>query len=180
MHVKRLLQKIGWYREPANYTYLPDENHIELLNFWTSQPREEIWLYQFILQHIGSRLSKDNGVLLSSVFGPRNAIKESRSRIKVFFTGENVRRFHEYRDHCLNDVDISLGFDDINIPNTSVFPFGYFIFSVLRRHSRKSKMYWITSRSPLHRNAASVRWYQAMIKTAFGRDSSTHWAASNR
>ncbi|GGC32253.1 hypothetical protein GCM10011386_25480 [Parapedobacter defluvii] len=128
MHVKRLLQKIGWYREPANYTYLPDENHIELLNFWTSQPREEIWLYQFILQHVGSRLSKDNGVLLSSVFGPRNAIKESRSRIKVFYTGENVRRFHEYRDHCLNDVDISLGFDDINHPKYVRFPIWIFYF----------------------------------------------------
>lgn len=111
MHFKRFFQKIGWYREPSDYSYLPDSNHIELLNMWTSQARDEIWLYQFILQHFEGVLSESRTLLLSSVFGPRRAINASKSHVKVFYSGENVRRFHEYRDHCLPDVDLALGFD---------------------------------------------------------------------
>ncbi|MBK1438649.1 hypothetical protein JHJ32_01490 [Parapedobacter sp. ISTM3] len=128
MHIKRFFQKLGWYRQPAFYQYQPDENHIELLNFWTSQKRDEIWLYQFVRQHFSQYLTTERTLLLSSVFGPRKLITDSHSSIKVFYTGENVRRFHEYRDHCLPDVDLSLGFDDIRHPNYIRFPIWIFYF----------------------------------------------------
>ncbi|WP_353197438.1 hypothetical protein [Parapedobacter defluvii] len=120
MHIRRFFQKLGLYRQQAFYQYRPDENHIKLLNFWTSQKHDEIWLYQFVRHHFSPYLSAEKTLLLSSVFGPRKAITNSKSHIKIFYTGENVRRFHEYRDHCLSDVDLSLGFDEIRHP---IYPF---------------------------------------------------------
>lgn len=39
-----------------------------------------------------------------------------------------MRRFHEYRDHCLSDVDLSLGFDEIRHPKYIRFPIWIFYF----------------------------------------------------
>ncbi|SEK35765.1 hypothetical protein [Parapedobacter koreensis] len=104
MHIKRFFQKLGLYRQPAFYRYQPDENHIELLNFWTSQKRDEIWLYQFIRQHFSHYLSAERTLLLSSVFGPRKAINASRSSIKIFYRGENRPTAAEYIAHRIDSL----------------------------------------------------------------------------
>ncbi|WP_169719429.1 glycosyltransferase family 10 domain-containing protein [Olivibacter sitiensis] len=118
------------------YTYAPDDLHIEVLNFWKSQRKEDVWLYQFVVHHCADYLTKSNSLLLSSVFGPRRAIDKSKSKVKLFYTGENVRRFHEYRDYCLSSVDISLGFDYIDATNYLRFPIWLFYFFAVDFHQR--------------------------------------------
>ncbi|PSL46436.1 glycosyl transferase family 10 (putative fucosyltransferase) [Chitinophaga niastensis] len=113
---------MGLYRESVDYAYHPDDNHIEALNFWTSQKPKELWLYQFIVHHFSSLLDKNNSLLISSVFGPKKAIKLSESRVKLFYTGENLRRFPKYKDHCKGIVDIAVGFDYVNEEYYQRFP----------------------------------------------------------
>jgi hypothetical protein len=111
MSLKSLLARIGLMKEPAAYSYNPDDNYIEALNFWMAQTPKELWFYQFMMHHFSELLSKDNSLLLSSVFGPKKHIALSKSKIKLFYTGENVERFPEYIDQCKDIVDIAVGFD---------------------------------------------------------------------
>ena len=57
------------------------------------------------------------------VFGPvgkRYFLENSKAKIKIFYTGECVSQkaiakdWSEYSDNCINDVDLSLGFDRID------------------------------------------------------------------
>lgn len=120
--LKSLLQKIGLSKPPVDYTYTPDENHIEILNFWTLQQNKELWFYQYLLHHFSKQLGPQNSLLLSSVFGPKNRIGASKSRIKLFYTGENVVNFPEYTDHCKRLVDLALGFDHLVSEDYQRFP----------------------------------------------------------
>jgi len=61
-------------------------------------------------------------MLISSVFGPKKAIKLSESKVKMFYTGENVMRFPEYRDQCHDLVDVMVGFDHIDDDCYQRFP----------------------------------------------------------
>lgn len=108
------------------YEYLPLESRIEVVNFWPSQTSCELWLYQFFLARLADVILADNPLLLASVFGPRSYIEKSPSKIKVFFTGENVERFPKYKDHCLEITDLSLGFEYLPHPNYSRFPLWLF------------------------------------------------------
>lgn len=60
--------------------------------------------------------------MLASVFGPREHIRQSRATVKIFFSGENTRRFKAYKDHCLKDVDLSLGMEYIDHEKFIRFP----------------------------------------------------------
>ena len=128
MHFKRFFQKIGLYRERACYHYQLDENKVEVLNFWTSQRPQDFWIYQFMLEDYLKRLPDNESVLLASVFGPREAIRMSKSKVKIFYTGENLSRFHEYKDHCIRDVDLAIGFGDLPCANYVRFPIWLFYF----------------------------------------------------
>ena len=57
------------------------------------------------------------------IFGPvhkRISLEKSKAKIKIFFTGECVsekafdKSWSEYSDNCVNDVDLSLGFDRLD------------------------------------------------------------------
>ena len=57
------------------------------------------------------------------VFGPvgkRYFLEHSKAKIKIFYTGECVSKntinkvWNQYSDNCINDVDLSLGFDRID------------------------------------------------------------------
>jgi hypothetical protein len=122
MKLKSLLRKIGWPEPAIDYTYLPDKNHIEILNGWTTEA-EKLWYYQYINHHFAKNLSQQNSLLISSVFGPKQAIKLSKSHIKLFHTGENVDRYREYKDHCRNIADIAIGFDYKDEASYQRFPY---------------------------------------------------------
>lgn len=61
-----------------------------------------------------------------SVFGERENIKKSRSKVKIFFTGEDTsQNFTNYSDNCVNDVDLSIGFaseESVNAKNYIRYP----------------------------------------------------------
>jgi len=59
-----------------------------------------------------------------SVFGNKKNIIKSKAKYKIFFTGENVndKKYISYRGNCINDVDLSLGFDYCNADNYLRFP----------------------------------------------------------
>ena len=57
------------------------------------------------------------------IFGPvhkRISLEKSKAKIKIFWTGECVsenaiyKPWSEYSDNCVNDVDLSLGFDRLD------------------------------------------------------------------
>lgn len=121
MTLKYILASLGLYRPFVNYNYQPDENHIEILNFWSPEP-QNIWHYHFVTGHFSKLLKPDNSMLISSVFGPKKAIRLSKSKVKMFYTGENVLRFPEYKDQCLSIADIIVGFDHINNDRYQRFP----------------------------------------------------------
>lgn len=121
MTLKYILASLGLYKPFVNYKYQLDENHIELLNFWSPEP-ENVWHYQFVTEHFSKLLSPENSMLISSVFGPKRAIKLSKCKVKMFYTGENVMRFPEYRDQCRSIVDIIVGFDYIDDAHYQRFP----------------------------------------------------------
>ena len=96
MKLKNVLINLGLYRPFVNYKYQPDENHIEVLNFWSPDPKTS-WHYHYVLQNFPTLVTADNSVLISSVFGPKRAIELSKSKVKIFYTGENVRNYSETR-----------------------------------------------------------------------------------
>jgi alpha(1,3/1,4) fucosyltransferase len=54
-----------------------------------------------------------------SVFGNKKRLLHSKSKCKILFSGENNKIFHngEYKDNCINDVSLSLGFDYLETKN---------------------------------------------------------------
>ena len=49
---------------------------------------------------------------VTSVFGDRIKIENSKADVKIFFTGEDCTvRYPQYKDYMLDTVDLSLGFD---------------------------------------------------------------------
>jgi hypothetical protein len=95
-------------------------NHgrVSYINWHNDQPS---WLSEFINYHFGDSNVVD--VELCSVFGPRKNITKNRLKKRIFFSGENLQRFYkEYKDYCLDDVDVALGFDDFVHPKYMRFP----------------------------------------------------------
>ncbi len=59
-------------------------------------------------------------VTFFSVFGDRAQIVRDKSRVKIFWTGEDISVNHvAYADNCINDCDLSIGFTPENIVNSS-------------------------------------------------------------
>lgn len=107
-----------------NHQYSEKYKNIKFYNFWQMSV-EDNWLFQFITQRrIASH--KDN-IAFFSVFGPRIFIKGYKGK-KIFFTGENVQpstvipQRMQYSDNCVNEVDLSLGFDYLDNHNYLRFP----------------------------------------------------------
>jgi hypothetical protein len=118
--VKALLRMRAEYqRETKACQHIPVKFH----SFGPERP-EDNWFYRFIRHRGLIKGSPHNEVAFFSVFGARRKIRKSESRVKVFYTGENVHweRFPGYKDHCVNEVDLSLGFDYRNDRNYLRFP----------------------------------------------------------
>jgi hypothetical protein len=128
--MNKIVRKLkSLFIKKEDYQYLPLEPGIEMLNFWPSQEPKDIWIYQYFKARYSDIISSGNPLLISSLFGPRHRIVASPSKIKVFFSGENVDRFPEYKDHCISDVDLSLGFEYLLDPNYARMPLWlFFIF----------------------------------------------------
>jgi hypothetical protein len=88
---------------------------VAYINFW-SDDRNERWLSHFIdlnvdkVEHVAA--SEEPDLLIASVFGPLDAVRQTKAKRKLFYYGENLLRFPEYADDTvLKDVfDLIVGF----------------------------------------------------------------------
>lgn len=108
------------------------DSPIKLYNFYGINSIDEVWLYRFIVNQFAGSLSLKNEIALFSVYGRRPKIKLNRSKHKIFFTSENLSIFPEYRDYCVDEVDLALGFEYLHNKNYLRFPLWmvYFIPAV--------------------------------------------------
>ena len=100
---------------------------ISYINFWpqTQFNVQDFWLYEFIKKNIDSEsklinLNNNNekiDILIASCFGDIDSIKNINARIKIFFYGENLNNFYQYRDiKLLQEVfDLIIGFKYTNL-----------------------------------------------------------------
>ena len=111
------------YQKELNFC---KSSSIKIFNFWPLQKPDDLWLYLFIIRR--KLLPPGKEVSLYSVFGDRFKMRFDLFRPKIFFTGENKIYRPLYWDHCLNDVQLSLGFEYINHPRYLRFPLWYLYF----------------------------------------------------
>ena len=96
-------------------------------NHWNSKNKSNNdWFYRFIRHNFDEGLKYSElfpTISLFSVFGNRRKLYFDKwSRIKIFYTGENVHNennpgFLTYYDNCINSVDLAIGFDYLNADN---------------------------------------------------------------
>lgn len=115
----------GYIREWLRYSLSSEK--ILYHNWWHfSGSNQDLWFRNFV---INRKIPLQKKFIFSSVFGKRSRLLKYFLGKKVFFTGENLspssininlNRF--FSDHCINDVDLALGFDYINNPKYLRFP----------------------------------------------------------
>lgn len=84
---------------------------ISFYNFWEIEDYNNFWLQKFIVDR--NLNPKNKSINFFSVFGPRYVLKKQKAKINIFFSGETMSRFKKYDDYCLTEVDLALGFDDL-------------------------------------------------------------------
>jgi hypothetical protein len=84
---------------------------ISFYNFWEIEDYNDFWLQKFIVDR--NLNPKNKSINFFSVFGPRYILKKQKAAINIFFSGETMSRFKKYHDYCLPEVDLALGFDDL-------------------------------------------------------------------
>ena len=94
-----------WY---PNYSYFEFNQFFKLLKNICNKYNKFLLL---------SYSEGDCDIEVFSVFGSKNKIIESKSKIKIFYTHEAVNRYIEYKDNCLQCVNLSLGFNHIEHKN---------------------------------------------------------------
>ena len=101
-------------------------SNIKLFNFWPLAKPQDLWFHDFINKN--KILNSNKSLSFYSVCGDRNKLKLDFLRRKIFYTGENPDFINNYHDHCLSDVDLSLGFDYIDNEKYLRFPIWYLYF----------------------------------------------------
>ncbi|HHE3569799.1 TPA: glycosyltransferase family 10 [Pasteurella multocida] len=123
--LKSLRDKIRYYfRYHLIDKKIVNVSKIYFHNWWNADTEEQ-WFYQFILNR---KIPLNNAIHFFSVFGKKNFLKYYPvDGNKVFYTGEDVYNnafgsYKQYMDYCLDDVDLSLGFDERGSQNYLRFP----------------------------------------------------------
>ncbi len=105
------------------------EQHFNLLryglgyyNFWELGSVRDSWFYRFLQRPAVRDVARNQRLGIFSVFGPRHLVSSTTATRRLFFTGENLERFPAYSDHLLGEVDLALGFDEIDHPRYLRFP----------------------------------------------------------
>ena len=87
--------------------------NVQFYNFW-KQNVPDMWFYKFINSR-GLMKKEDERVCFFSTFGDRDMVKKTKGDVKVFFTGENLKKdcHRRFSDHLLNceEIDLALGFE---------------------------------------------------------------------
>ena len=122
-----------------SYKMYNNNDKIIYLNY-ANPTRAEEWISQFIEYYYGESLSKK--IAIYGVFGSSKILKRKSNRIKIFFSGENLiqhniyntlssdklaeifleKRYKDFNEKILSDMNLSLGFIESNGKNMFRFP----------------------------------------------------------
>lgn len=118
---------LDYYKKRRSFLNQTKENapyDIQFYNFW-KQDIPDMWFYRFI-QSRELLKGKNKKICFFSTFGERDIVGRVKGDVKVFFTGENLKRggHRRYADHLMCDeaVDLSLGFEYFEDPKYLRFP----------------------------------------------------------
>jgi LPS biosynthesis related glycosyltransferase len=115
--IQWFIKEYRMYRNPIDIKFY---NHWS--TFFTENLPHKQWFYRFIKNR-----KITTPLTFFSIDGYRCFIDFFRGK-KVFFTGEYLhqdcfdKRWQKYADHCVDQVNLSLGFDDISHENYLRFP----------------------------------------------------------
>ena len=120
-HIKRF---ISWGLKELRMFFSPID--IKFYNHWSTFLTENLphkmWFYRFMKNR-----KIDTRVTFFSVEGYRWFIKCFRGK-KIFYSAEFLhtggidKKWQRFSDHCVNEVDLAIGYDNIELPNYVRFP----------------------------------------------------------
>lgn len=119
------LKDLGYKINYANYKdKVKGKKTFFARNDWAVNEREfkNNYFYKFIKRHYlpDLEISYNPDIEFFAPNGKRYFLEKSKAKIKIFYTGECVSKnainevWKEYSDNCVNDVDLSLGFDRLD------------------------------------------------------------------
>ena len=121
---------------------------IQYVNFWTD-PFNDRWLFHFIKENfkdynvIEVRNKKNCDILICSVFGNINNVKIFNSKIKLFYTGENLVRYPAYNniDILKEYFDLIVGFHPSCLENKTIrFPLWFMYYPFYKMTDDKNNI----------------------------------------
>jgi hypothetical protein len=101
--------------------------NVAYINFWSQNSAnvQDYWFFEFIKKNIDANCilitnlsdNKNIDILIASCFGDINNIKTIDAKIKIFFYGENLNKFEQYKNiKILQDTfDLIVGFKNTNL-----------------------------------------------------------------
>jgi hypothetical protein len=97
--------------------------NVQCINFWSNAKPNELWFYPVIIEYLEKLESKKIKINFYSVFGKKKFHWDRKQNIKIFFNGENLDYYVNYKDHCMDEVDLSIGYEtDIISPKYACLP----------------------------------------------------------
>lgn len=122
--IKKIILKYNNWLDESNQLKQNSSYRVQFYNCW-DQPNDDMYWSRFIKHH-GWLDNNDLKVAVFSVFGRRDFIDKVNADVKIFFTGENLKkdRHAMFADHCLcnKDIDLAIGFELFEHPRYVRFP----------------------------------------------------------
>lgn len=122
--LKKIISKYRILKNEKEQIAKNTSHRVQFYNCW-DQPNDDMYWSRYIKHH---HLLDNNNlkVAVFSVFGRRELINKVNADVKIFFTGENLKKDRHaiYADHCLcnNDIDLAIGFELFEHPRYVRFP----------------------------------------------------------
>jgi hypothetical protein len=102
---------VEYIKFKLNNNVIINSKLVRCFNFWSNCNPQEIWFYPIFKNYLNYLKKQKRVINVYSVFGKRVFSWDNPNNVKIFFNGENLDFYTEYYDHCLNDVDLSIGFE---------------------------------------------------------------------
>jgi hypothetical protein len=139
------------------------ELKVQFINFWV-HPFNDRWLLNFIKHYFSNEFNiievknkKKCDILISSVMGKLINCKKIEAKMKIFFYGENLNRFPEYKNINIlkNNFDLILGFLPTDLNNKILrFPlwFMYYPFYDINDNNTNNIIDYINNENKKNKN----------------------------
>jgi hypothetical protein len=131
---------------------------IAYLNFWKDSNNDK-WLSKFIEKNIGDikhiPYQSNPDILICSVMGNINTVKNTKAKVKILFIGENVNRYPPYNNKKLikDTFDIILGFEETNLDEKRIrFPLWLIYYNYYNMNSDDNIINYIENERNINKN----------------------------